>query len=67
MTRAQLLKVEKYFANGAFSFSWQGQAQASPDHERHLTARFNGKPGPVGRVMLSKGDLFIETYYDNRW
>jgi predicted RNA-binding protein associated with RNAse of E/G family len=67
MADAEIIRVEKLNPDGSFSFAWQAQLLVAYENLRRVSAEFNGKPTRLGRVMLSLGDCFIETYYSDRW
>ena len=61
------LRVTKLNERGEVVFGWQGQLSAAGRHCRQLRACFGTPPHPVGRLTFQPGDLFLETYYDDRW
>ena len=61
------LLVEKYKADGSFSFSWEATLLEEGENHRKLKAYFNAPAHLVDKVWFNPGDLFIETYYNNRW
>lgn len=67
MADAEIIRIEKLNPDGSFSFAWQAQLLQEEPNLRRVSAEFNGKPTRLGRVMLSLGDRFIETYYSDRW
>ncbi|MGB4595806.1 MAG: DUF402 domain-containing protein [Anaerolineaceae bacterium] len=67
MAEPEFYKIEKLNPDGSLSFGWQAQLLQAEGNLRQVSAEFNGKPGQLGRVTLSTGDHFIETYYSDRW
>ena len=67
MSDAESYRIEKLYSDGSFSFSWQAHLLQAEPNLRRVSATFNGKPTQLGRVSLSIGDHFIETYYSDHW
>lgn len=67
MADSEVLRIEKFYPDGSLSFAWQGKLLVDKGSLRRISAKFNGKPTQLGRVILSVGDQFIETYFADRW
>lgn len=52
---------------GNETYRYQGRLLAQSVDKVVLEAFFDREDTPVGKVVLSRGDRFIETYYSNRW
>ncbi len=49
-------------------FSWESELLAESPTYRQVRAGFSGADAvPVDKVTLRKGDLFLESYYTDRW
>ena len=49
-------------------FSWEGELLAETPTNRLVSARFSGADAvPVDKVSFRRGDLFLESYYTDRW
>ncbi|UYN88769.1 MAG: DUF402 domain-containing protein [Anaerolineales bacterium] len=61
------IKVLKQNPAGQLMYEWNGQLISYTDHEAVVEALFNAESGQMVDISLSKGDHFLESYYDDRW
>ena len=65
---AQTLTVFKQNHLGEPVFSWKGELLEESPTCRRVSAGFSGADAvPVDKVTFRKGDLFLESYYTDRW
>jgi len=48
-------------------YQWPGRLLSYADHEAVVEARFNAESGQMLDIPLSKGDHFLESYFNDRW
>ncbi len=66
--KAQTLTVYKQNHLGEPVFSWESELVAESSTFRQVRAGFSGADAvPVDKVTFRKGDLFLESYYTDRW
>ncbi len=64
----QTLTVFKQNQLGEPVFSWQVELITETSTSRLVSAGFSGADAvPVDKVTFRKGDLFLESYYTDRW
>jgi hypothetical protein len=59
--------VHKLDAHGREVWHYPGVLLDATDSERRLLARFERGRVEVGGLVLAPGDLFLETFYTDRW
>lgn len=64
MTEITILKQNPA---GQLMYQWSGQLLRYADHEAVVEALFNAESGQMVDIPLSKGDRFLESYFDDRW
>jgi len=52
---------------GQETWRYAGSLVKRIPHEIVIQAEFDRDDTPLERIILRRGDQFIETYYDNRW
>ena len=65
---AQTVTVFKQNHLGEPVFSWEGELLTETPTCRLVSAGFSGADAvPVDKVTFRRGDLFLESYYSDRW
>lgn len=64
MTEVTVLKQNPA---GELMYQWSGRLLSHADHEAVIEALFNAESGQMVDIPLSKGDHFLESYFDDRW
>jgi len=64
MTEVTVLKQNPA---GELMYQWSGRLLSHADHEAVIEALFNAEIGQMVDIPLSKGDHFLESYFDDRW
>lgn len=62
-----MIKVIKQDYSGKEILQYEGFLHSIFPHKVEIVAHFDRQDTPVDGIILRRGDLFIETYYDNRW
>jgi protein associated with RNAse G/E len=63
----QMITVIKQDYSGRETFRYQGKLLSLFPHKIIISAHFDRQDTPVEGITLKQGDLFIESYFDNRW
>lgn len=61
------ITVIKRDAHGKETWRYTGSVLERGDHHIRLEARFNRPDLPFHGIVLGEGDLFLETFYSDRW
>lgn len=61
------ITVIKQNPAGELMYQWQGRLLTQALHKVQVEARFSAESGMMVDIPISKGDRFLETYYDDRW
>lgn len=64
---AKVITIIKHSAGNNTSFKWPSKLIKESVNMCLVDARFNGKPGNIGKISIQTGDRFVERYYDDRW
>jgi len=68
LMKTRILTVFKQNHFGKPVFSWESELLAESPTFRQVRAGFSGADAvPVDKVIFRKGDLFLESYYTDRW
>jgi protein associated with RNAse G/E len=67
MSSMNPMAVIKLDIQGHESWRYSGKLIEEQPHERIIEAFFDRNDTQVDRLVLRKGDRFVEYYFDNRW
>ena len=63
----QMITVIKQDYSGRETYRYQGKLLSLSPHKIVISAHFDLQDTPIEGITLKQGDLFIESYFDNRW
>lgn len=63
----QQIVVIKQNISGIETWRYSGKIVGADEHSITINALFNRDDTPFHGIMLCRNDLFVETYFDNRW
>jgi predicted RNA-binding protein associated with RNAse of E/G family len=63
----RMITIIKQDYSGEEILRYEGLLRSISPHEVEIVAHFDRQDTPVDEIVLRRGDLFIETYFDNRW